>query len=55
MDVKAYFKLNFTEKDVGIVEFVVLGNPSSHESPGGFDGGVRAESGHFLGLSAYQG
>ena len=41
-----------TQGDVGVVEFVVLSDPGADESPGGLDGGVRAEAGHLLGLAA---
>jgi hypothetical protein len=40
------------EDNVGVVEFVVLGDPGADESPGGLDGGVGAEAGDLLGLAA---
>ncbi len=41
-----------TEENVGVVELVVLGNPSADESPGGLDGGVSTEAGDLLGATA---
>ena len=45
--------LVLTENDIGIVGLMVLSNPCSNESPGGLDSGISTESGHLLGLSAY--
>lgn len=42
-----------TEKNVGVVSFVILSNPASHKSPDCFHSGVRAKSSGLLGLSAY--
>ncbi len=45
-------RISLTEEHIGVVELVVLGNPSADESPGGLDGGVSAEAGNLLGLAA---
>jgi hypothetical protein len=41
-----------TDADIGVVEFVVLGDPCADESPCGLDGGVGTEAGDLLGLAA---
>ena len=43
------------DENVGVVELVVLGDPSADESPGGLDGGVGSEAGNLLGLATEQG
>ena len=41
------------QQAVGVVEFVVVGDPGSDKSPGGLDGRVSAETGNLLGLATY--
>ena len=46
------FGNGLTDENVGVVELVVLCDPSADESPGGLDGGIGTEAGDLLGLSA---
>lgn len=40
-------------QDVGVVQFVVVANPGSHESPKGLDFGVSSKPCDLLGLSLW--
>ena len=41
------------EEDIGVPGLVVVGNPSSNESPEGFDPWVLSNSGRLLWLATY--
>ena len=41
------------QKDIGVIQLVVVANPRSDESPEGLHGWVSTKSGCFLWLSAY--
>ena len=52
MELRDSSRISLTQEDIGVVELVVLGDPSADESPGGFDGGVSSEARDLLGLAA---
>jgi hypothetical protein len=44
--------IELTEDNIGIVELVIVANPSSHKSPEAFHFGILSELGCFLFLSS---